>query len=128
MPVDWETRVGGAAGDNYWPISEVDKLLHCQSAGAVLDLAGWSYLTGGEGGGAEEGGGGKTGEGAEGGAESAVDGKCARARLGKKGQLSYKGVTEALNVIQFAVFILVQAFVVAIWQCFARSTILFCDV
>ena len=89
MPVDWETRVGGAAGDNYWPISEVDKLLHCQSAGAVLDLAGWSYLTGGEGGGAEEGGGGKTGEGAEGGAESAVDGKCARARLGKKGQMPH---------------------------------------
>ena len=89
VPVDRKTRVGGAAGDNHWPVSEADKLLHRQSAGAVLDLEGRSYLTGGEGGGSEEGGGGKAGQGAEGGAQSAVDGKCARAGLGKKGQMPH---------------------------------------
>ena len=55
----------------------------------MFDLKGRSYLTGGKGGSSEEGGGGKDGEGAEGGASSTVDGKCARAGLGKEGQMSY---------------------------------------
>ena len=56
MPFNWETRVGGAVGNNHWPIQEVDKLLHCQSASTVFDIEGGSYLSGGEGGGEEEGG------------------------------------------------------------------------
>ena len=89
MPVYRETRAGGAAGDDHRAVQEADKLVHCQSSGAVLDVLGRGDFTRGEGGGKEEGVGGKDGEGAEGGASSTVDGKCARAGLGKEGQMSY---------------------------------------
>ena len=59
--------------------------MYSQSSGAVFDLKGRSYLTGGKGGSSEEGGGGKDGEGAEGGTKSAVDGKRAGTGLGKEG-------------------------------------------
>ena len=41
----------------YMPVQEADKLLHCQSSGAVPDIQGRGDLTRGEGGGKEEGGG-----------------------------------------------------------------------
>ena len=50
------------------------------------NIAGRSYFTRGEGGGKEEGGGRKAGEG---GAQSSMDGKRARAGVGKEGQMPY---------------------------------------
>ena len=63
--------------------------MHCQSSGSVLDVEGRGDLTGGKGGGEKAGGGRQVREGAERGAQSSVDGKCARTRMGKKGTVPY---------------------------------------
>ena len=89
MQIDGATRVGGSAGNNNRPVSETDELVHCQSSGSVLDVEGRGDLTGGKGGGEKAGGGRQVREGAERGAQSSVDGKCARTRMGKKGTVPY---------------------------------------
>ena len=63
--------------------------MHCQSSGSVLDVEGRGDLTGGKGSGEKAGGGRQVREGAERGAQSSVDGKCARTRMGKKGTVPY---------------------------------------
>ena len=89
MQINGATRAGGSAGDNNGPVPETDELVHCQSSGSVLDVEGRGDLTGGKGGGEKAGGGRQVREGAERGAQSSVDGKCARTRMGKKGTVPY---------------------------------------
>ena len=89
LSLDWPTRIGGAAGHHHWSIPAASELMHCESTSSVFDLQSGGDLTGGKGGGEKAGGGRQVREGAERGAQSSVDGKCARTRMGKKGTVPY---------------------------------------
>ena len=71
--------------------------MHSESSGPVPHLKGGGHIAAGKGGSKEEGGGRKGGEGAEGGADGAMDGNNERARVGKEGQMSH-GVMDDGNM------------------------------
>ena len=82
LQINWEAGDGGATKCDRKPVQETVELLHRQSSGSMPYLQGGSHITAGEGCSEEKGGVRKGGEGAEGGADSTVDGNCARARVG----------------------------------------------
>ena len=74
--------------------------MHCESSSPMPDLEGGGHIATGKGGSKEKGGVRPGGKGAEGGAESTVDGDSARARMGKERQMPY-GVRGRLESVEW---------------------------
>ena len=89
MQIDGQDRARGAAQCDSQPVSEIVELMHSESSSPVPHFKGGCHISPGEGGGQAAGGVWKSREGAEGGADSTMDGDFERSRLGKERQMPY---------------------------------------
>ena len=91
MQVYWPTRAGGTVEPDSEPVQETTELSHGASSSSMIALKSRNDLTTGTRGWEEARGTRTSGEGAEGGGDSTMDGNPEGARMGKKEQMSHHG-------------------------------------
>ena len=92
MPFNRKARAGGAIELNSEPIQKVAQHLHSQGAGLMPYFSGWGSFSPSRRGSSTERGCWQVGEAVEGGEKSQLDGKSARARIGKGRKMPYNAL------------------------------------
>ena len=92
MPFNRKARARGTVERNSEPIQKIAQHLHSQGACPMPYFSGWGYFSPSKRGSSTERGHWQVGEAVEGGEKSQLDGKSARARIGKGRKMPYNAL------------------------------------